>query len=164
MSIVPYVGGECKRGGLEIIHFFPVPPFQGLREVSNRSSTGTAKSLLRFRVTSVDAVSSSQHRVRHLAEFVRAVGAAHLRTAIERTVRDIRQVLSAIMRDTQATAFKISNPTPSVATIYTSVVGAVADGELVDDFNRLSRPEAFSETEVRGEEVVDGVKGGAEHE
>ncbi len=29
VSIVTYVGGEVKRGGLEIIHFFPVPPFQG---------------------------------------------------------------------------------------------------------------------------------------
>ena len=151
MSIVHYVGGECKRGGLEIMHFFPVPPFQGLREVANRSSTGTAKFLLCFGVASVDAVSRSQHRVRHLAEFVRAVGAAHLRTAIERTVRYIRQVISAIMCDAQATAFKISNPTPSIPTINASVVRTVANGELFDDLSLEGRTQAFSETEVRGE-------------
>jgi hypothetical protein len=30
VSIVPQVERLCKRGGLEIIHFFLVPTFQGL--------------------------------------------------------------------------------------------------------------------------------------
>ena len=38
VSIVPYVGGECKRGGLEIIHFFPVPPFQGRTVIGSNES------------------------------------------------------------------------------------------------------------------------------
>jgi hypothetical protein len=55
------------------------------------------------------------------------------------------------MGDTQATAFKIGNPTPSVTRIYASVVGTVADGELFDDFSLEGRAQAFSETKVRGE-------------
>jgi hypothetical protein len=55
------------------------------------------------------------------------------------------------MGDTQATAFKISNPTPSIPTINASVVGTVADGELFDDFTANRRTEALGETKVRGE-------------
>jgi hypothetical protein len=55
------------------------------------------------------------------------------------------------MSDTQATAFKIGNPTPSIPTINASVVGTVADGELFDDFSLEGRTQAFSETKVRGE-------------
>jgi hypothetical protein len=49
-------------------------------------------------------------------------------------------------------------------TINASVVGTVADGELFNDFSLEGRAQAFSETKVRGEEVVDGCEGGAEHE
>jgi hypothetical protein len=68
------------------------------------------------------------------------------------------------MGDTQATAFKIGNPTPSVTTINASVVRTVVNSEFVDDFSLEGRTQAFSETKVRGEEVVDGCESGAEHE
>jgi hypothetical protein len=55
------------------------------------------------------------------------------------------------MGDTQATAFKIGNPTPSVTTINASVVGTVADGELIDNLTANRRTEALGETKVGGE-------------
>jgi len=68
------------------------------------------------------------------------------------------------MGDTQATAFKIGNATPSIPTINASVVGTVADGELINKLTANRRTEALGETKVRGEEVVDGCESGAEHE
>ena len=68
------------------------------------------------------------------------------------------------MSNTQATDIQVCNPTPSVATIYTSVVGTVADGEFIDNLNLEGRTQTFSETEVRGEEIIDGIESGAEHE
>jgi hypothetical protein len=55
------------------------------------------------------------------------------------------------MGDTQATAFKIGNPTPSIPTINASVVRAVADGELINNLTANRRTEALGETKVRGE-------------
>ena len=90
VSIVPQVVRVCKRGGLEIIHFFLVPTFQGsdcLQFVlqvfvkvggryelfASRLTVRTAKFLHSLRIASVDTVSRSQHGVCHLAEFVRCV-------------------------------------------------------------------------------------------
>ena len=44
VNIVPYVGGECKRGGLEIMHFFLVPTFQGSGYVVGVCETHSSKS------------------------------------------------------------------------------------------------------------------------
>jgi hypothetical protein len=79
MLVVNANGGDWKL----FISFQSLPSrVELLSGATNRGSTRTAKSLLRFRVASVDTVRSSQHRVCHLAEFIRAVSASHLRTAI----------------------------------------------------------------------------------
>ena len=83
---------------------------------------------------------------------------------VERTGGNIRHVRTAIVSDTQATDIQVCNPTPSIATLDTSVVGTVADGEFIDNLNFEGGTEALSETEVRGEEVIDGIESGAEHE
>ena len=67
------------------------------------------------------------------------------------------------MRDTQASDIQVGNPTPSITTIYTSVVGTVADGELIDNLTTDRRTQALSETEVRCEQVFDGIESGADH-
>ena len=82
---------------------------------------------------------------------------------IERTSGHISHVRSTSVGDTQATDIQVCNPTPSVATIYTSVVGTVADGEFIHDLSLEGRTEALGETEVRGEEVKDAVESGADH-
>ena len=82
---------------------------------------------------------------------------------IERTGGHISHVRSTSVGDTQATDIEVCNPTPSVATIYTSVVGTVADGEFIHDLNLEGRTQALGETEVRGEEVIDAVESGADH-
>jgi hypothetical protein len=66
--------------------------------------------------------------------------------------------------DTQATDIEVCNPTPSTATLYASVVRTVADREFIHDLGLEGRTQALSETEVRGEEVIDGIESGAEHE
>ena len=83
---------------------------------------------------------------------------------VERTGGHVSHVRSTIVGDTQATDIQVCNPTPSIATLYTSVVGAVADGEFIHDLNLEGGTEALGETEVRGEEVIDGIESGAEHE
>lgn len=44
VSIVPQVVRVCKRGGLEIIHFFLVPTFQGSGYVVGTCGTNSSKS------------------------------------------------------------------------------------------------------------------------
>jgi hypothetical protein len=83
---------------------------------------------------------------------------------IEGTGRHISHVRSTVVGDTQATDIQIGNPTPSITRIHASVVGTVADGELIDNLTANRRTEALGETEVRGEEVFDGIESGAEHE
>ena len=83
---------------------------------------------------------------------------------VERTGGHISHVRSVGVSDTQATDIEVCNPTPSIATLYTSVVGTVADGEFIHDLGLEGGTEALSETEVRGEEVKDGIESGAEHE
>ena len=68
------------------------------------------------------------------------------------------------MRDTQASDIQVCDPTPSISRIYASVVGTVADGELIDNLTANRRTLALSETEVRGEQLFDGIESGAEHE
>jgi hypothetical protein len=67
------------------------------------------------------------------------------------------------MGDTQATDIQVGNPTPSVATIYASIVGAVTNSEFIHNLNLEGGTQALGETEVRGEEVKDAVESGAEH-
>ena len=73
---------------------------------------------------------------------------------VERTSGHISQVRSATVSDTQATDIEVCNPTPSIATLYTSVVRTVADGEFIHDLSLEGGTEALGETEVRGEEVL----------
>ena len=66
---LPSRGSDCLQFVLQV--FVKVG---GRYELfASRLTVRTAKFLIRFGVASVDVVSRSQHRVRHLAEFVRCV-------------------------------------------------------------------------------------------
>lgn len=82
---------------------------------------------------------------------------------VERTSGHISQVRSATVSDTQATDIEVCDPTPSITTLYTSVVRTVADGEFIHDLSLEGGTQALGETEVGGEEVIDGIESGAEH-
>jgi hypothetical protein len=83
---------------------------------------------------------------------------------IERTGGHISHIGSVTVSDTQATDIEVCDPTPSIATLNTSVVRTVADREFIHDLSLEGGTEALGETEVRGEEVIDGIESGAEHE
>ena len=83
---------------------------------------------------------------------------------IERTGGHVSHIGSVTVSDTQATDIEVSDPTPSIATLNTSVVRTVADREFIHDLGLEGGTQALGETEVRGEEVVDGIESGAEHE